>query len=147
MQPQRYSEQRQQQQQRVICAQPGDAVVVCEEQYFGPVSLLSCLGLGLFFGPFGLLVCCCPCDRRRKTGLVHEQHQMVVDANGNVIPVVVAGETTTTMYGRRAPRAQAMEPMMPERRTAAPTPTVTGMPTTGAPVLPEGTNAHYYPKV
>jgi len=145
MQPQRYSEQRQQQ-QRVICAQPGDAVVVCEEQYFGPVSLLSCLGLGLFFGPFGLLVCCCPCDRRR-TGLVHEQHQMmVVDANGNVIPIVVTGETTTTMYGR-APRAQAMEPMMPERRTAAPTPTVTGMPTTGAPVLPEGTNAHYYPKV
>jgi hypothetical protein len=40
-----------------------------------------------------------------------------------------------------------MEPMMPERRTAAPTPTVTGMPTTGAPVLPEGTNARYYPKV
>ena len=142
MQPQYYSEQRQQQ-QRVIHVQPGNAVVLREEQYFGPISLLSCLGLGLFFGPFGLLVCCCPCDRRR-TGLVHEQ-QMVVDANGNLIPVVVAaGETT--MYGR-APRAQAMEPMMPERRAAAPTPTVTGMPMTGAPVLPEGTNAHYYPKV
>ena len=52
--------------------------------------------------------------------MVHEQ-QMVVDANGNLIPVVVAGETT--MYGR-APRAQAMEPMMPERRAAAATPTV-----------------------
>jgi hypothetical protein len=142
MQPQQYSEQRRQQ-QRVIYAQPGNTVVVREEQYFGPISLLSCLGLGLFFGPFGLLVCCCPCDRRRETGVVHEQ-QMVVDANGNLIPVVVTGETT--MYGR-APRAQAMEPMMPERRAAAATPTVTGMPMTGAPVLPEGTNAHYYPKV
>jgi len=142
--PQYYSEQ--QQQQRVIYAQPGNTVVVREEQYFGPISLLSCLGLGLFFGPFGLLVCCCPCDRRR-TGLVHEQ-QMVVDANGNLVPVVVAAAAgeTTTMYGR-APRAQAMEPMMPERRAAAATPTVTGMPMTSAPVLPEGTNAHYYPKV
>jgi hypothetical protein len=148
MQPQYYSEQ--QRQQRVIYAQPGQTVVVPavvrEEQYFGPISLLSCLGLGLFFGPFGLLVCCCPCDRR-QTGLVHER-QMVVDSNGNLVPVVVAAAAgeTTTMYGR-APRAQAMEPMMPERRAAAATPTVTGMPMTGAPVLPEGTNAHYYPKV
>ena len=91
--------------QQVIYARPGETVLIHapirEEQYFGPISCLSCLGLGVFFGPFGLLVCCCPCDRRREQ--LVEGTQMVVGEDGSLQPVsygpgVVLPEGTNEHY-------------------------------------------------
>ena len=119
--------------QQVIYARPGETVLIPaqirEQQYFGPISCLSCIGLAVFFGPFGLLVCCCPCDRRREQ--LVEGTQMVVGEDGSLQQV---------SYGPGVVQAQRMEPMMREQR-------VVNNVARGEPVRPEGTNEHYYPKV
>ena len=102
----------------VVPADSGDArLLLVEEQYFGPISCLACLGTSLLVGPFALFVCLCPCDRRQLSA-VEAQH---------VLPqqmVVVDRPQPQTMDNPR------MQPRGPE-----------------VVARPEGTNEHYYPKV
>ena len=58
-------------------------LLLVEEQYFGPISCLACLGTSLLIGPFALFVCLCPCDRRQLRAvdaqqMPPQQQQMVV---------------------------------------------------------------------
>merc|ERR1712070_310063 len=54
-------------------------LLLVEEQYFGPISGLACLGTSLFIGPFALFVCLCPCDRRQLSAVDAQMpRQMVV---------------------------------------------------------------------
>ena len=93
-------------------------LLLVEEQYFGPISCLACLGTSLLIGPFALFVCLCPCDRRQLRAVdAHMPQQMVV----------VDRPQPQTMDDH-PPRM--MQPRGPE-----------------AVARPEGTNEHYYPKV
>ncbi len=54
-------------------------LLLVEEQYFGPISCLACLGTSLLIGPFALFVCLCPCDRRQLSAVDAQMpRQMVV---------------------------------------------------------------------
>ena len=111
----------------VVPADSGDArLLLVEEQYFGPISCLACLGTSLLIGPFALFVCLCPCDRRQLSA-VDAQH---------VLPqqmVVVDRPQPQTMdddHHHHHDTRRMMQPRGPE-----------------AVARPEGTNEHYYPKV
>ena len=53
-------------------------LLLVEEQYFGPISCLACLGTSLLIGPFALFVCLCPCDRQLSAVDAQMPRQMVV---------------------------------------------------------------------
>jgi hypothetical protein len=93
-------------------------LLLVEEQYFGPISCLACLGTSLLIGPFALFVCLCPCDRRQLRAVdaqhMPPQHQQMVVVD-------------------RHPQPQTMTTMQPREPEAV--------------ARPEGTNEHYYPKV